>query len=126
MLSHRIGKILASAVVAAVSVALPLAVSTEAAQAAQCYGYLTYKSDHYQYRKTALNAAISGWEGYAKSKYGGAYDSWSHASYKTTGCDQYDYYWICWAKAQPCYWVSSYHAPTYHKKSYGGGGGSGY
>ena len=124
MLSHRIGKFLLSAVSAAVMVALPLAVTTDAAQASQCYGYLTYKSDHYDYRKTALNAAISGWSGSAGSKYGKSYSYWSHAAYRSTGCDQYDYYWVCWAKAQPCYWAPSY-KPSYkpYRKSYGGGGG---
>jgi len=125
MLRHRIAKLSLSAVAAAVTVALPLAlVTTDAAQAAQCYGYYTFKSDHYDSRKQALNAAIGGWSGWVSSHYGKPYAYWSHARYPSTWCKQYDYYWICWAKAQPCYWAPSY-KPAY-KPSYNSGGGGGY
>ena len=125
MLSHRIGKFALSAFVAVVTAALPLALANEAAQAGpSCYGYYTFKSGQYQSRGAALNAAISGWSGYVASHYGRAYSYWNHASYRKTWCDQYDYYWVCWAKAQPCYWAPHY-TPSYkYKKSYGGGGSS--
>ena len=84
MLSHRIGKFVLSAVAAALTVALPLAVTTDAAQAAQCYGYYTYKSDQYQSRSAALNAAIGGWSSYVASHYGKPYSYWSHAAYPST------------------------------------------
>jgi hypothetical protein len=125
MLSHRIGKFSLSAVAAALTVALPLAVATDA-QASQCYGYYTYHADG-KSQSYALNAAIGGWSAYVASHYGKAYAYWSHAVYPKTWCTQYDYYWTCWAKAEPCYWAPSY-TPSYkpyHKPSYGGGS-SGY
>jgi hypothetical protein len=127
MLSHRIGKFAISAFVAVVTAALPLAIASESAQAGpSCYGYYKFTSGQYKTKYAALNAAINGWSGYVASHYGRAYSYWNHASYPSTGCDQYDYYWVCWAKAQPCYWAPSYksYKPSYHK-SYGGGG-SGY
>jgi hypothetical protein len=128
MLSHRIGKFSLSAVAAALMVALPLAVATDAQASAQCYGYYTFKSDQYQSKSAALNAAIGGWSAYVASHYGKSYAYWSHAAYPSTGCSQYGYYWVCWAKAEPCYWAPPSYRPSYkpyHKPSYGGGS-SGY
>jgi hypothetical protein len=125
MLRQRIGSLSLSALAAAVTIAVPLAmVTTETAQAAQCYGYVTYHADG-KSKSYAINAAIGGWSSYVASKYGKSYSYWSHAIYKSTWCSQYDYYWTCWAKAEPCYWAPSYkpsYKPSYHK-SYGGGGG---
>ena len=120
-----LGKLSLSAVAAAVTVALPLAmITTDAAEAAQCYGYFTYHADG-KSKSYALNAAISGWSSAVGSKYGKYYAYWSHASYKSTWCTQYDYYWTCWAKAQPCYWAPSY-KPSYKPSYHSGGGSSGY
>ena len=91
MLRQRIGSLSLSALAAAVTVAVPLAmVTTETAQAAQCYGYVTYHADG-KSRSYAVNAAISGWSSYVASKYGKSYAYWSHAVYKSTWCSQYDY-----------------------------------
>ena len=126
MLSHRIGKYPLFAFVAAFTVALPLAVANDAQAAPSCYGYYTAHANG-KSKSYAINAAIAAWSYYVASHYGKSYSYWSHAQYRSTWCSQYDYYWTCWAKAQPCYWAPSY-TPSYksYKRSGGGGGGGGY